>query len=180
MRSCAASRRCSSSRKGRCSLSRCRRAMHTQRLPALRGHRRRGRRSHAAREPGGESRRRCTKGASDHASRGRRRSSARFSIGPRRISRTRLASRPATGASCRTTTSRTTRVSTDATRTRGRCCCGWRSARTVRRRARTQPIAATFTGVPGEVFAAVTVSRVDRWLAETTRRGFPASRIRSP
>ena len=45
-------------------------------------------------------------------------------------------------------------------------------ARTVRR-AGTQPIAATFTGVPGEVFAAVTVSRVDRWLAETTRRGIP-------
>ena len=40
--------------------------------------------------------------------------------------------------------------------------------------ARTQPIAATFTGAPGEVSVAVTVSREDRWLAEAARRGFPA------
>ena len=45
--------------------------------------------------------------------------------------------------------------------------------RTVRREL-TQPIAATFAGVPGEIRAAVTVSRVDRWLAEAARRGFPA------
>ena len=45
-------------------------------------------------------------------------------------------------------------------------------ARTVHR-ALTQPIAATFTGVPGEVIANVTKSSVDRWLAERTRRGIP-------
>ena len=45
-------------------------------------------------------------------------------------------------------------------------------ARTVRR-ARTQPIAATFVGLPGEYSAAVTVSREDRWLAEATCRGIP-------
>ena len=41
-------------------------------------------------------------------------------------------------------------------------------------RARTQPIAATLTGAPGEVSAAVSVSREDRWLAEAARRDFPA------
>ena len=46
-------------------------------------------------------------------------------------------------------------------------------ARTARM-ARTQPIAATLTGAPGEVGVAVTVSREDRWLAEAARRGFPA------
>ena len=46
-------------------------------------------------------------------------------------------------------------------------------ARTTRR-ARTQPIAATLTGAPGESRAELTVSREDRWLAEAARRGFPA------
>ena len=42
------------------------------------------------------------------------------------------------------------------------------------RTARTQPIAATFARVPGELRVSDTVSRVDRWLAEAARRGFPA------
>ena len=49
-------------------------------------------------------------------------------------------------------------------------------ARTARM-ARTQPIAATLTGAPGEVGVAVTVSREEsreeRWLAEAGRRGLP-------
>ena len=42
------------------------------------------------------------------------------------------------------------------------------------RTAGTQPIASIVTGVPGEYFANVTKSSVDRWRAEAQRRGIPA------
>ena len=128
-------------------------------------------RSHAAREPGEGSRR------PSHERRlhimhfdGRRRFSARFPVGPRGSAGRRLRRGLLSLASCRTTTSPTTRASIRRDEDARAMLLRLARART----ARTQPIAATFLGVGGELRVAVTVSRVDRWLAEATRRGFPA------